>query len=211
MLNNGFPQRFVLAGIGTDVGKTLVSAILCAGLKSQYWKPIQSGLEGGTDTENVQALSGLPAQYFLKEAFRLQLPASPHLAARGEDVVIHAKDLNLPETDQQLLIELAGGLSVPLNDDGLLMLDIVEQWRLPVVLVVNTYLGSINHSLLSIEALRNRGIPIFGLIFNEGDQPASEEAIHKFGNVKVLASLPYFENVSEMKMDEIFKQYFVTA
>ena len=203
-----FPPRFVVAGIGTDVGKTVVSAILCAGLKISYWKPVQSGLDGGTDTERVQNWSQLPEEFFLKEAYRLNLPASPHLAAKAEGIQLQAAKFDLPSSPEKLMIELAGGLFVPMNENGWMMIDLLKKWALPVVLVAKTYLGSINHSLLSIEALRHRNIRILGIVFNEGDQPASETAIAQFGQVEVLASLPHFEQLETMDFAAIFQQYF---
>jgi dethiobiotin synthetase len=202
-----FPEKFVVAGIGTDVGKTFVSAILAAGLKCQYWKPIQSGLQPETDTERVKRWSKLPGHHFLPEAFRLELPASPHLAARAEGILIEIAQIQIPPSDGQLLIEMAGGLMVPINEEAL-FIDLLEKWRLPVVLVVQTYLGSINHSLLSIEALRTRQIPLWGLVMNESDQPASAEIIQKFANAPILATLPRFESEEELDFGQIFRDYF---
>lgn len=197
-----------MAGIGTDVGKTLVSAILCAGLKCDYWKPIQSGLTSPTDTEWVKQMSGLPDSHFHPEAFRLQLPASPHFAARAEGIQIAPEDIRIPETSNRLLIELAGGLAVPINDKGLLTLDLLAKWKLPVVLVMQNYLGSINHSLLSIEALRTRNIPILGLILNEGAYPESGEAVLEITKLPLLATIPKLDLNQSQNLKAIFEDAF---
>lgn len=201
------PPRLVIAGIGTDVGKTFVSAVLCAGLRCDYWKPIQSGRLPMTDTEWVRQATGLPEAHFHPEAYLLDLPASPHLAAAAAGRRIDPSGLQPPATPNPLLIELAGGLMVPL-DDQCLMIDVLAAWRLPVVLVVRTYLGSINHSLLSVEALRSRGIPLLGLVMNAGDSPAGEEAILKWTQAPLLGRLPSGLVLGPDNARAVFQQYF---
>lgn len=162
-LMNKLPQSsFVVAGISTDVGKTVVSALLVAQLKCLYWKPIQTGVE--TDTSTLKALTRLPEHHFINEAYHFQRPCSPHSAAADEGAVIDLETLRLPSTDKQVLVELAGGLMTPCNNTET-NLDLIIKWKLPVVLVSRHYLGSINHTLLSLLALQQAGANLAGLVF----------------------------------------------
>jgi dethiobiotin synthetase len=201
------PHRIAIAGIGTDVGKTLVSALLCAALRCDYWKPVQCGLLPETDTQYVQRLSGLPAHHFHPEAYRLETPASPHHAAAIAGVNITADRLQLPATDNRLLIELAGGLMVPLSA-SLMNIDLLARWQVPVVLVVRSYLGSINHSLLSLEAMRSRGIPLAGIVLNAGGTPSSEEPILAAAQAPLLGRLPHLETIDAAALQATFEQHF---
>jgi len=171
-------KRFVVAGIGTNVGKTIVSAVLTEAFSAVYWKPVQAGDLEQSDSVKVRNLCG-PQCSVLDERFRLNTPASPHLAAELDGLMITAADFELPViTDANMVIETAGGLMVPLNDDGLLYIDILEQWQLPVFLVSRHYLGSINHTLLSVYALKQRNIPLAGLIIS-GDRHAPSERVYR--------------------------------
>ena len=185
----------VIAGIGTEIGKTLVSAIIVEALSADYWKPVQSGGLEHSDTDAVKALVGPHERVFHPEAYRLRVPASPHAAAAAQGVVIEADRLTLPETERFLVVELAGGLMVPLNDDTL-TIDMVQRWGLPVVLVASYYLGSINHSLLSIEALRRRNIAISGLVFNGDPVPETRSIILSYSGLDSLLDIPYTDSVS---------------
>lgn len=182
----------MVSGIDTDAGKTIVSALLCLALDADYWKPVQAGVEPTTDTATVRELTGLPAERFHPETWRLQMPASPHAAAAAEGVQIAPEHIKIPTTSRSLIIEGAGGLMVPLTEDDL-YIDLMARWKAPVVLVVKTYLGCINHSLLSLEALRARDIPLAGIVFNDGGRPESEDVILKAANAPLLARLPVFE------------------
>src|SRR5262249_418703 len=144
-------MRFVVTGTGTGVGKTVFCAALAGALRGNYWKPIQSGLEGETDSEAVQRLSGLPQERIIPEVYRLELAASPHISAAREGLQIEASRLTIPKNASPLVIEGAGGLMVPLSWD-LLQIDLFASWGLPVILCALTSLGTINHTLLSIEA-----------------------------------------------------------
>ena len=174
-------NKLFITGIGTDVGKTVVSAILCKAGSASYWKPVQAGDLDYGDSDKVRDLSGAA---ILPEKFRLKTPASPHLAARLDGITIGLDDLVLPETNDKLLVEGAGGLMVPLNDEGLLYIDVLEHWKIPVALVSRHYLGSINHTLLSLEMLQNRGIEVKILVFVGDENPATESAILKRFPVK---------------------------
>ncbi|RWK23277.1 dethiobiotin synthase, partial [Mesorhizobium sp.] len=157
-------KRIVVTGTDTGIGKTVFSAGLAGLLDGFYWKPVQSGLNEETDSEVVARLSGLPDGRVLPEVYRLTMPLSPHRSAEIDGVAIEADDLSFPVLPTPLVIEGAGGLMVPLNRQTR-FIDIFEQWRLPVILCARTALGTINHTLLSIEALRARSIPLIGIAF----------------------------------------------
>jgi len=178
-------ERLFVTGIGTDVGKTLVAAILTEALGADYWKPVQAGLTPTTDSATVQQLVTNPATRFHPEAYRLQLPASPHMAAAAESILIRPEDFTLPQTANHLIVEGAGGLLVPLAP-GFLIVDLLAQLGLATVVVSRNYLGSINHTLLTLEALRQRGLPVRGLVFNGEPNPSTEDFITQHTGVPVL-------------------------
>ena len=182
--------RLVICGTDTDVGKTVVSALVVQGLGARYWKPVQSGLEGGGDSDRLQALLQLPRQRLLPEAYRLRTPVSPHWAAELDGVTIDPERLALPpDNGEPLVVETAGGLLVPMGRDWL-QIELLHRWRLPVLLVARSGLGTLNHTLLSLEALRHRAIPVLGLVLNgplHADNPRTLAAI---GGVPILAQLP---------------------
>ncbi|WP_442754939.1 dethiobiotin synthase [Methylocystis sp. JAN1] len=180
---------FVIVGTDTGVGKTVFSAALVGALGAYYWKPVQSGLEEETDSECVARLSGVAPGRILPEAWRLKLPASPHISARAEGVEIDVSRLVAPVVDGPLVIETAGGVMVPLTDD-VLTIDVLARWRLPVIVVARTALGAINHALLTIEALRRRGVSIHGVAFVGDEEKAPQETVARFGAVKALGRLP---------------------
>lgn len=183
------PPLFV-TGIGTDVGKTVVSAILVEKLKADYWKPIQSGDLDNSDTMKVQALISNPVSKFHPEAYRLTQPYSPHKSAALDGVTIDLDQINLPQTDNQLVIEGAGGLMVPLNNTHFIV-DLIQKFEAEVVLVVKHYLGSINHTLLSLELLKQKKIKVNTLIFNGDSDEYSEKIINgQTGNLMI--SIPVF-------------------
>ncbi|WP_341881575.1 dethiobiotin synthase [Synechococcus sp. UW140] len=160
------PSRIIVAGTDTNVGKTIVSSLLVNKLNAHYWKPVQCGdLDTGGDSATVKKLSGIKANRIIPEAYRLKLPASPNQAAAAEGITIDKENLKLPNHEGALVVELAGGLMVPLRDDWL-QIDQVKEWNLPVVLVARSGLGTLNHTLLSIEALENRNIKVATLILN---------------------------------------------
>ncbi|MCY7360205.1 MAG: dethiobiotin synthase [Rudanella sp.] len=169
-------MKLIIAGISTEIGKTVVSAIIVEALQADYWKPVQSGALEDSDTETVRNLISNPRSHFHPEAYRLREPLSPHAAAEIDGVTIDMKKLIVPQTDNHLVVELAGGLLVPLNNRDL-NIDWVQRSGLPVVLVSRNYLGSINHTLLSIEACRTREIPVLGIVFNGPEVVASESVI----------------------------------
>ena len=160
------PSRIIIAGTDTNVGKTIVSSLLVNKLDAHYWKPVQCGdLDTGGDSATVKKLSGIKANRIIPEAYRLKMAASPNQAAAAEGITIDKENLKLPNHEGALVVELAGGLMVPLRDDWL-QIDQVKEWNLPVVLVARSGLGTLNHTLLSIEALENRNIKVATLILN---------------------------------------------
>jgi dethiobiotin synthetase len=186
-------KRFVVSGIGTEVGKTVASAILAEALEADYWKPVQAGDLDNTDTMKVQRWTS--KVNCLPERYKLNTPASPHYAAAVDGIRISASDFKIPETEQNLIIEGAGGLMVPLNNAGLLYIDLFQAWQIPVILVSRHYLGSINHTLLSVDALKRRGIPIAGILFNGDENRATEEIVSSITQCKVLGRVPLAEEV----------------
>lgn len=200
-------QTFVIAGTDTDVGKTIVSAAIVGALGACYWKPVQAGLEGETDSQTVARLSGVSPSCILPEAWRLRLPASPHIAARAEGVEIDPARLNPPQCDRPLIIEMAGGVMVPLTYQ-FLSIDLLARWRLPVILVARTALGTINHSLLTIEALRRRAIAIHGVAFVGGEEIEPQRTIASLGDVRILGRLPQISPLTKETLRAAFDESF---
>jgi dethiobiotin synthetase len=195
-----------VTGTDTDVGKTVFSAALVAALDASYWKPIQAGTDDGTDTERVSSLSGLPRERMLPEAYRLQTPCSPHRAAELDGVTIDVDRLSPPEKIDPLVVEGAGGALVPVTRT-ILYADLFARWRLPVVIVARTALGTINHSLLTIEVLRVRGVSIVGIAFVGEAQPDSEQTIAAIGGVKHLGRLPRLPRLPKLGREALLEAF----
>ncbi len=201
----------VIAGTDTDVGKTVFAAALVHALDGAYWKPVQAGLDGGeTDSDIVRRLSGCRSDRILPEAYRLVTAASPHFAAERDHVTIDPARLTPPNIARPLIIELAGGLAVPLTR-SLLQIDVAARWKRPVVLVAATRLGTINQSLLSIEALKRRGIAVLGVAFVGDENADSERTICKMGGVSRLGRLPRLDPLSPETLHRAFAQNFSVA
>jgi dethiobiotin synthetase len=181
--------RIVVTGTDTDVGKTVFAAGLTRLLEGVYWKPVQAGLDGETDTETVRRLSGLDQGHFLAETWRLEQAASPHLAAEREGIELDSESLSVPVLDRPLIIEGAGGLMVPLNRREL-YIDVFARWRVPVVLCARTRLGTLNHTLLSLEALARRSIPVLGIALIGDAHVDNERTLAAIGGVPILGRLP---------------------
>ncbi|MBX0332194.1 dethiobiotin synthase [Pontibacter sp. HSC-14F20] len=181
-------KRYFVTGIGTDVGKTVAAAILTEALHADYWKPVQAGGLDFTDTDMVRSLVSNASSVFHPEAYCLKMAASPHKAAAAEGIEIDVHGLKLPETQNNLIVEGAGGLMVPLNK-RYLVLDLVQQLGLEVILVSRNYLGSINHTLLTAEVLRYRKVPVAGIIFNGEENQTSEDFIIKYTGLRRLPSI----------------------
>jgi len=200
-------QRIVVTGTDTEIGKTVFAAGLADWLDASYWKPIQSGLVGETDSQAVARLGGLSWDRILPERYRLKTPVSPHQAAAIDGVRIDITTLDVPETDARLVIEGSGGLMVPLHG-ATLYIDVFARWGLPVVLCARTALGTINHTLLSIEALRHRNIALLGIAFIGESNPESERAICEIGRVRRLGRLPRLEPLTRATLRAAFESSF---
>ncbi|MGQ0672412.1 MAG: dethiobiotin synthase [Hyphomicrobium sp.] len=202
-------STFVIAGTDTDVGKTVFAAALCGALCARYWKPIQCGLEGGGDVEIVRRLSGLPPERVLPEVYRLATPASPHRAAEIDGIEIEIERLAVVPvgTGQPLVIEGAGGLMVPLTRTTL-QIDLFARWMLPVILCARTALGTINHTLLSIEALNRRRISIHGIAVIGEENADSERTICDMGVVRRLGRLPFVSPLDRSTLAAAFAAQF---
>ena len=179
-------HRYFVTGIDTDSGKTLVSAILCEALQADYWKPIQAGLP--KDSDRVKELISNTVSRIHPEKFLLKTPASPHAAAKIDNVEIDITSFHLPETKNNLIIEGAGGCLVPINEKHF-VIDIIKKLNLDVILVADLYLGSINHTLLTVEALSKRAIPVRGIIFNGEHNSESERIILQHSRLKALCRI----------------------
>lgn len=189
-----------VTGTDTDVGKTMVCAWLVRHWPADYWKPIQSGFSEGTDAQRIATLS--PGAIIHPSAYMLDAPLSPHEAARQQGISIDLLTITLPHTPRPVVVEGAGGVMVPINDSAL-MIDLMAQLGLPVVLVSTNRLGTINHTLMSLEILRSRHIPILGVVMNGGTgHPSNRDAIRHYGKVEILAELPHLAEVSAEGMEE---------
>ncbi len=193
-------MRYFVTAIGTDSGKTVVSAILVKALQADYWKPIQAGFP--TDTEIVKALIGSSSSRFHPEVYLLPTPESPHAAARRQGKKIMIKEIRVPETQGDLIIEGAGGLMVPLNDHELVV-DMINNLEAKVILVANLYLGSINHTLLSVDCLNNRGIKIKGIVFNGPENRESEEVILRYSGYPLILKIRQEDRIDS----EVIEKY----
>ena len=181
-----------VTGIGTGIGKTVVSAILVEKLKADYWKPVQSGDLDNSDSLKIKKLISNTQSFIHPETYRLTQPFSPHKSADIDGIIIDQNKFIIPTTDNILIIEGAGGLMVPLNS-RFLMIDLIKQLDVEVVLISQNYLGSINHTLLSVQTLKNYGIPVEGIIFNGAKDTYSEEFILSYSKVKYLGHIPEFD------------------
>lgn len=200
-------QRIVVTATDTNVGKTVFSAALAAALDGYYWKPVQAGLVGETDAQVVARLSGLPAERILPEVYRLAMPRSPLAAARDEGITLYPQELNAPNVDRPLVIEGAGGLMVPLNE-RILLIDVISGWQAPIVLCARTTVGTINHTLLSIEAMKRRGMPLLGVVFIGDADDAAEQAIEGFSAVRRLGRLPLVDPLDPTTLAAAFAAAF---
>ena len=210
-----FSKRIIICGTDTDVGKTIVSSFLVQGLKGIYWKPIQSGTEEGTDTKTVCNLLSLEPNSYLPERYKFKAPVSPHWAAEQESAFIEPSNLKLPDLDELIIIETAGGLMVPLNRDWL-QIDQLKAWGAPIILVARTGLGTLNHTLLSLEALKYRNLDVLGIVLNGPPHKDNPKTLEQFGDTKILASLPIFDEVNakvlsqewnKQQLDQKLKEY----
>ncbi|MBZ6377248.1 dethiobiotin synthase [Pacificimonas flava] len=198
---------FIVTGTDTEIGKTVFAAALTRALDAHYWKPVQAGLEeDGGDRDRVARLAELPPHRVLSDGYRLSTPCAPHVAARIDGVTIDPDRLALPE-ERPLVVEGAGGALVPLAGE-MLFADVFARWGLPAIIAARTELGTINHSLLTVEALRRRGVPIAGIAFIGEAVPDSEEAICRIGQVRRLGRLPRLDPLTPAALARAFDENF---
>ncbi len=201
------PPALFVTGTDTDVGKSIISAMLTLGLGASYWKPVQSGPgPDGTpgDSAYIQSLTGLSKEHFLPERHRLSRPLSPHAAATMDGVEIHLSDFVLPtHSRNHLIVEGAGGLLVPLNQQDYI-LDLIRQLQLPVVLVTRSSLGTINHTLLSIQQLRRAQVPVLGVVMNGPKNQGNRAAIAHYGQVPILLELGPIAKLNSASLQAAF-------
>ncbi len=201
----------IITGTDTNIGKTVVSAMLTLALGATYWKPVQAGIEGGVDTKAVQKMTGLPAERFLPESYVFSEALSPHRAAELDATEIDVDSLTLPKTQGPLLIEGAGGLMVPLTRKNLLI-NLFKKWNedayAPIILVARTGLGTINHTLLSLEALWSRKIPVHGIVFVGDENPDNMRTIAEFSDTKILGRLPMLDSLDTKTLTTAFEENF---
>ncbi len=202
-----FPRRFFVTGTDTGVGKTVISGLLAAGLEAFYWKPVQSGSVQGLDSEQVALWAGLDREKIIPEVYTLKEPLSPHLAAKRESVLIDPERLHIPDAEGTLIIEGAGGIMVPLNND-LLILDWVRTLAIPVLIVAPNRLGVINHTLLTISALGCYGVKTLGVILNGEPNMDHVQAIEHFGKTPVLAQVHTMPEITPRALKSKFLEYF---
>ena len=200
-----FSKRIIICGTDTDVGKTIISSFFVQGLKGIYWKPIQSGTEKSTDTETVCKLLNLKSDRHLSERYKFKAPVSPHWAAEKESSFIEPKNLDIPDINKLIIIETAGGLMVPLNRNWL-QIDQLKVWGAPIILVARTGLGTLNHTLLSLEALKNRNLNVLGIVLNGPPHNDNPKTLEQFGDTKILARLPVFEKISAKELAQEWKK-----
>lgn len=195
-------RRYFITGIGTEVGKTVASAIITQALEGDYWKPIQAGDLDCSDSLKVQDWKDNSKSIFHPEAYRLNHPMSPHAAADRDGVEIQLSSIKIPETENHLVIEGAGGLLVPLNQKETI-LDLIAQIDCEVILVSRHYLGSINHTLMSIELLKQRNIPIKGILFNGAENKDTESIIKKMGRIEIIGRIDELENLNKSTINSV--------
>lgn len=203
-------NALVVTGTDTGIGKTVVAAMLTLALGGVYWKPVQSGITDGTDTATVTELTGLGPERFLPPHYVLSEPLSPHRSAELDGIEIDPQSLILPARhadDPLLIVEGAGGLMVPLTR-RVLYIDVLQRWSVPLVLCARTALGTINHTLLSIEALRRRDIPLLGVVFIGEPMPDNERTICDFSGAKRLGGVPPLASLTPQSLLAAFATQF---
>jgi len=189
-------SRYFITGIGTGVGKTFISAVLTEALKADYWKPIQCGVAGGTDSEKVKALISNDRSVFHSESYIFNEPVSPHLAALLENKKIVMDGFDIPNNENDLIIEGAGGMLVPLTD-SVYAIDLAGVFEAEVILVIRNYLGCINHSLLSIDYLVKNDFPVKGIILNGNFDKAVRASIINYSELPIIAEIPEINEITK--------------
>jgi dethiobiotin synthetase len=203
------PSEFFVTGTDTGIGKTVLSALLCAALDAIYWKPIQTGSTEGTDRATVMKCAEIPASRTRDESYIFEPPVSPHLAARWANVRIELSRVKKPAiaSGETLVMEGAGGVLVPINENEF-MIDLIRHLGAPVVVAARSSLGTINHTLLSLAALRRAELPMLGVVLIGERNADNREAIEKFGRVRVVGGIPPLAAINRKTLREVFDQHF---
>ena len=188
-------MSIIIAGIHTGIGKTVCSAVICQALGYDYWKPVQAGELDNTDTIFIRQNVTNKNCTIHPERYRLTIPASPHYAAQLDGVEINANNFSLPQSNNKIVVETAGGIMSPLSN-SFLNIDLMEQLQLPAIIVSNNYLGSINHTLLTVEALYKRSMQVKGLVFSGAAFESTREFILQYTKLPLLFSIPQFEKIT---------------
>ena len=197
--------KFIICGTDTDIGKTLISSFFVRGLNSFYWKPIQSGIESQTDSQTVETLAKVSREKIIKEAYVFTKPLSPHWASEIDQKTINFDMLKIPKVQGSLIVETAGGLMVPITRD-FLQIDQIKKWNLPVILVCKSSLGTLNHTLLSIEALKRRNIEILGLVVNGEKHLDNPKTLVEFSGIPLITEFPYIKKINPKNFDILWKE-----
>ncbi len=206
-MTHAIPRRIFVTGTDTGVGKTFVSAVLTAGIPGAgYWKPLQTGSSEGTDTQWVRKATGLPEERFFPESHIFAPPLSPHAAAALAGVEIDLAGITLPSWDGPLIVEGAGGVMVPVNSHAF-MLDLMRQLALPVLVVARSGLGTINHTLLTVEKLENAGIGVLGVVMNGPLNPGNRRAIENYGKVPVVGETGPLAEITPSVLKRTFEGF----
>jgi dethiobiotin synthetase len=200
-------MKLFITGISTDVGKTVASAIIVEALHADYWKPVQAGDLDHSDTHKVKSQISNPKSQFFENSYALQTPASPHYSAQIDGIIIDLKKINEPATENHLVIEGAGGLFVPLNDTDC-VIDLIQP-DYKVIVVSRHYLGSINHTLLTLEALKSRNLNIAGIIFSGNENKGTESIIRSKTGINCIGRIdqePYFDQNVIKEYADLFRE-----
>ena len=196
-----------VTGTDTGVGKTLLSAVLVAALRRKYWKPIQTGACDGTDRQAVMNWAGVHAERTHAEVFIFEQAVSPHLAAEQEHRQIRLETILRPVDPEPIVIEGAGGVFVPINDHEF-MLDLMRRFRAPVIVAARTVLGTINHTLLTVFAIRNAGLEVRGVVMVGQENADNRRAIERYGGVRIIGSLPWLDAINPPNLCRVFEERF---
>jgi len=196
-----------ITGTDTAVGKTVLAALLVAALERKYWKPVQTGATEGTDRETVMKLAGVDPKQTFPESYLFDAPVSPHLAASRQGAVIDLRRIRRPESSDPLVIEGAGGLMVPINDESF-MIDLMRQLDAPVVVAARTALGTINHTLLTVKAIRDAQLDLRGVVMIGKEDADNRRAVERYGNVPVVGFIPWLETIDRAALRSVFQRHF---
>lgn len=196
-----------VTGTDTAVGKTLLSALLVAALNRRYWKPIQTGASEGTDRAAVIKWAGVSPERTHPEAYLFDPPVSPHLAAEQQRMRIDLQAIRRPADPDPIVIEGAGGVLVPVNEQAL-MIDLIRHLQAPVIVAARTALGTINHTLLTVMAVRNAGLVLTGVVMVGREDPDNRRAVERYGDVPVVGAIPWLDSIDRANLCRVFEQYF---